>query len=37
MLHAKHLELSQPFTKEKIRVTAVSESFERLMRKIATD
>lgn len=37
MLHAKHLELSQPFTKEKIRVTAVSESFERVMRKIATD
>ncbi|GAX48098.1 RluA family pseudouridine synthase [Pseudolactococcus reticulitermitis] len=37
MLHAKHLELRHPFTKENIRITAVSKSFERLMRKIATD
>jgi 23S rRNA pseudouridine1911/1915/1917 synthase len=29
MLHAKHLALRHPFTKEKIRVSADSESFER--------
>ena len=37
MLHAKHLELRQPFTQEIIRVTAVSEFFEQVMKKIATD
>ena len=37
MLHAKHLELRHPFTQEIIRVTATSESFERIMKKIVTD
>ncbi|GFH41132.1 pseudouridine synthase [Lactococcus insecticola] len=31
MLHAKHLELTQPFTNKKIRVTADSESFEQAL------
>lgn len=31
MLHAKHLALRHPFTKEKIRVTADSESFEQIV------